>query len=527
MYRFTAVVAAAAIASPLVASNLAAGSPRAKPAAGIAWGRCASAALRYAKAQCGYVSVPLDYSNPTGPRIRLAVSRIRHTVRHYQGVVLVNPGGPGAPGLDTPAFMKDVLLAERSKAAADDYDWIGFDTRGVGASRPALSCVPDYFSPRRPDYVPRTHALLEAWLKRSAGYARACQQHSPLQASLLRNMTTRDFAMDIDSIRQALGQQQISYYGFSYGTYLGQVYATLFPSRVRRLILDSSIDPRTVWYQANLDQDAPVNRNENLWFGWLASHDRTFGLGATEHAVSRLFYATEGRLEKRPAGGEVGPDEWADAFLGAAYSEQNWPELGHVFSAWVHKHDRAAARQLIGLYKGADPAGDDNGYAVYLAVGCTDASWPHSWNTWSRDNRALARRAPFATWANAWFNAPCIYWPAPSSRPVHVNGNRIRSALLVDETLDGITPFEGSLEVRRLFPHAVLLAEPGGTTHGDSLEGDRCVDGTIANYLATGALPARKSHAKWDETCTPLHRPASDSAVDKAVRRAPSPMPRS
>jgi pimeloyl-ACP methyl ester carboxylesterase len=323
-------------------------------------------------------------------------------------------------------------------------------------------------------------------------------------------MTTRDLAMDIDRIRQALGQQQITYYGFSYGTYLGQVYATLFPSHVRRLILDSNIDPRTVWYRANLDQDAPVNRNENLWFSWVARHHRVFGLGVSERAVSRLFYATVQRLQRRPAGGKVGPDEWLDAFLAAAYDEQGWHELGVAFSDWVHKHDRVAANLLISLYREADAPGDDNTYAVYLAVGCSDASWPKRWSTWSRDNRALDRRAPFATWANALFNAPCIYWPVPASRPVKVNGSRVHSALLIDDTLDGITPFEGSLEVRRLFPHAVLLAEPGGTNHGYSLQGDLCVDRTIAAYLATGALPRRRTHAKWDKTCSPLPKPAGD-----------------
>jgi pimeloyl-ACP methyl ester carboxylesterase len=85
-------------------------------------------------------------------------------------------------------------------------------------------------------------------------------------------MTTVDTARDMDSIRQALGQSQISYYGFSYGTYLGQVYSTLFPSHVRRLIMDSNVDPRKVWYQANLDQDIAFNRNIKIWFGWLAQH---------------------------------------------------------------------------------------------------------------------------------------------------------------------------------------------------------------------------------------------------------------
>ena len=513
-YRFVAAVAAGVgvLSVWLAASDLAAGSTSVHPGAGIAWGRCADATLRQERAQCGYVSVPLDYSDPAGPRVRLAVSRIQHSARDYQGLVLVNPGGPGVPGLDSAANLRAVLLAEGFNAAARDYDWIGFDPRGVGASRPALTCIPNYFSGDRPDYVPRTHTLLERWLARSAAYARACQTHSPLQSMLLQSMTTRDVALDLDSIRQALGQRQITYYGFSYGTYLGQVYATLFPSRVRRLILDSNVDPRTVWYRFNLGQDVPFDRNENLWFGWLARHQQAFGLGASGRAVRSLFYATERRLERRPAGGKIGPDEWVDAFLNVAYSDQNWSYMGQIFSAWIHKQDHATAA-LIELYQAADSPGHDNAYAAFLAIQCTDAPWPRQWSTWSRDDWAIYRRAPLATWANAWFNGPCIYWPAPSSQPVPVDGSRIHSALLIDETLDAATPFEGSLEVRRLFPHAVLLAEPGGTNHAYSLTGDRCVDHTIAAYLATGSLPPRKTHAEWDKTCAPPRQPAAFSAT--------------
>jgi pimeloyl-ACP methyl ester carboxylesterase len=111
---------------------------------------------------------------------------------------------------------------------------------------------------------------LQYWLTRSARYAHKCQTHSAAQAALLGNMTTVDSARDMDSIRAALGQSQITYYGFSYGTYLGQVYSTLFPSHGQRLIMDSNVDPRHVWYQANLAQDIAFNRNVDIWFGWLA-----------------------------------------------------------------------------------------------------------------------------------------------------------------------------------------------------------------------------------------------------------------
>jgi pimeloyl-ACP methyl ester carboxylesterase len=487
----------------------------------IHWGTCSESDLRQAGAKCALLPVPLNYRHPNGPKIKIAVSLIRHTssARNYQGVILTNPGGPGGTGLDLNVFLIQALEAEHLGAAAADYDWIGFDPRGVGASVPSLTCEPDYFGPDRLSYNPTSPAILMYWLARSSGYASACETHSAAQAALLDNLTTVDSARDMDSIRQALGQRQITYYGFSYGTYLGQVYATLFPRHVRRLILDSNVDPRTVWYQANLNQDTAFNRNVDIWFGWIAKYNKVYHLGATERAVRHLWYADQASLAKHPILGQVGPDEWTDIFLTAGYYEQTWLELASAWATWQHGHSKAAAENLVELYQSSDGVGNDNEFAVYLGVECTDARWPHSWARWSRDNKRINRSAPFETWGNAWFNAPCIYWRAPSSTPVRINGRGIRSALLIDETLDAATPFAGSLEVRKLFPHSVLLAEPGGTSHADSLSGDLCVDGTIAAYLEHGTLPTRKPHALWDKTCKPLPRPVPSGSA--APIRAP------
>jgi hypothetical protein len=140
---------------------------------------------------------------------------------------------------------------------------------------------------------------------------------------------------------------------------------------------------------------------------------------------------------------------------------------------------------------------------------------------WQKDNTAVNKIAPFETWGNAWYNAPCLHWPAPAQRPVTVasggSGKAIASALLIDETQDAATPFEGSLEVRKLFPHSVLLAEPGGTSHADSLFGNLCVDGAIAKYLVTGKLPPRKAGAEWDLTCKPLPVPSPTAGASGAV----------
>jgi pimeloyl-ACP methyl ester carboxylesterase len=492
----------------------------------ISWGPCSDLNLQAFNAECGYLSVPLDYNNPSGPQIQLAVSRIQHTSSDYQGIILTNPGGPGGSGVGLNPFLVaqlqqdgqlDPSHAQTYGSAAFDYDWIGFDPRGVGSSIPAISCDPNYFSPNRPFYIPFTHQLLTTWLSRSQGYANNCASQSAQQTALLHHMTTADVARDMDSIRQALGQPQINYYGFSYGTYLGQVYSTLFPSHVRRLIMDSNVDPRRVWYPSQLDQDIAFNRNINIWFGWLAKYDSVYHLGSTEQAVARAFYTTEAQLAFNPAGGQVGPDEWVDIFLQPGYYQQTWLQFAQPFSDWINHHDTAAANELISFYNAVDTPGNDNAFAVYLGVQCTDAPWPTNWNTWSRDNWRTFFAAPFETWGNAWFNAPCIYWPAPPSHPVHINGRGIGNALLIDETLDGATPFQGSLEVRKLFPNSVLLAEPGGTSHADSLFGNLCVDGTIAAYLATGALPPRNDDAQWDKTCAPLPVPVPQGATAAAA----------
>jgi hypothetical protein len=258
---------------------------------------------------------------------------------------------------------------------------------------------------------------------------------------------------------------------------------------------------------ANLNQDIAFNRNVKIWFGWVAKYNKVYHLGRTERAVQQLWYAEKARLGKHPILGQVGPDEWTDIFLLAGYYQQTWLQLGAAWASWEHGHGTAAAKNLVALYQGSDTPGNDNGFAVYNAVQCTDVQWPLRWAKWSADNTRVNRIAPFETWDNAWFNAPCLYWKAPASRPTKVNGRGISSALLIDETLDAATPFEGSLEVRKLFPHSVLLAEPGGTTHADSLSGNLCVDRTIAAYLENGTLPARNPHAPWDKTCKPLPRP--------------------
>ena len=149
----------------------------------IQWGDCSDPNLKAAHAQCALLPVPLDYSNPTGPKIKIAISIVRHTTAQSQGPMLVNPGGPGGSGL-----VYAILGRFVPNGAGSAYDWIGFDPRGVGSSQPSISCIPDYFGGNRPQYVPTKQGILNTWLKRSS-------QRPALMMALLRLLSHRSLSV--------------------------------------------------------------------------------------------------------------------------------------------------------------------------------------------------------------------------------------------------------------------------------------------------------------------------------------------
>ena len=437
--------------------------------------------------RCGQLQVPLNYQQPGGRTITVGLSELPATApaSQRQGVLLVNPGGPGASGLGLPAQVAGAL----PPAVAAQYDIVGFDTRGVGSSGPALTCDPSFFARPRPSYVPASAAAEQVLVDRAKAYAAACQQRF---GWLLPYMTTADIARDLDSIRAALGQRQISYLGYSYGTYLGQVYGTMFPSRIRRMVLDSIVDPAGAWYADNLAQDYAFQTRMNAFFGWVAANDKTFGLGSTQAQVQQAYQQASSRLTARPiagAGGPVvGPDELNDTFLVGGYATGVWPDLATSLASYVHN---GSTSQLLSLYQSAGQQGE-NEFAVYNAVECSDAAWPRSWAKWNADARKLYPAASFEDWANVWFNASCAFWPVRGpAQPMRINGSGLPPILLLQGTLDAATPYPGALVARRLLPSARLVVVAGGGNHGQSLASppNSCVLGYLARYLGNGQLP--------------------------------------
>ncbi|WP_225993946.1 alpha/beta hydrolase [Actinomadura rudentiformis] len=452
--------------------------------------------------QCGKLAVPLDHDRPDGHKITLALTRARHTARKFQGVMLLNRGGPGAHGRDMAAVLPDGL----PKKVAAAYDWIGFDPRGVGASKPAMVCDKTYQNPGRPrpDTVPASVAAERAWIARARAYAADC---AAKYGSLLPHMGTVSSARDLEAIRVALGQRQVNYFGYSYGSYLGAVYATMFPGRVRRMVLDSVVRPSGVWYDNNLDQNVAFEKRIRVFYAWIARHHETYRLGRSATKVAAAYAKARRRLTVKPAGGRVGPTELDDIFLASGYGQQSWPMNARLLSALIVKRDPrplAKAWQAPGWL-------DQNNYAVYTAVQCRDAAWPRDWARWHRDNWHLYRSGyRFETWGNAWYNAPCAFWAHHGGPAPQVSGRPDLPMLLVQGTEDAATPYRGALEMHRRFPGSRLLVQAGGGDHGVALTGDRCIDKAVAVYLGNGSLPA--------------HRPGPDAACPAG--KPPEPGPR-
>ncbi|MET8142044.1 alpha/beta hydrolase [Sphaerisporangium sp. NPDC005288] len=460
--------------------------------------------------ECATVAVPLDYSRPWSRTVKIAVTRKKATdTAHYQGAILFNPGGPGGSGRAYPVVMQTRLGA----ALAAQYDLIGFDPRGVGASEPALSCDPHFFDPVRPDYIPSTFAEEAAWVKRMQGYSKACDA---AHGELLRHMTTVDAAKDMDEIRKALDQKQISYVGYSYGTYLGATYATLFPSKVRRLVLDSIVNPERVWYDANIDQNHAFEARAKDFFAWIAKYDATYHLGTNGADVEKAFYATRAKLKATPAEGRVGPDELDDTYLAGGYLKSRWPLLANALSKYV-AGDTAPLVAAYGTY--GDSSGDDNGFAVYSAVECSDARWPRDWGTWHRDWWESYRTAPFLTWGNAWYNAQCQSWPVRGGHPARIDGRAIKNALFFQDTKDAATPYQGGVEMHKRFPSSRLVVMDGGGNHGLTGRGNACIDDIWKAYLTDGTLPA--SLPGPDAHCAPFPDPVPPAAAT-TLRSAPT-----
>ncbi|MFI5805856.1 alpha/beta hydrolase [Streptomyces sp. NPDC051561] len=495
-------------------------------AQGIKFEKCPASEDLPDPIRCGTVKVPLDYAKPHGKQIELTVSRLKATGRTTgngkssgkatatprQGALVFNPGGPGASSMYFPLVSR---LPEWTKAAAA-YDLVGYSPRGVGRSAP-LSCMDPADFAQAPTQAPShpSASYKKERIARAKTYARGCARNA---GEALRHYHSLNNVRDLEVLRAALGEPSLNFIGASYGTYFGALYATLYPSHVRRMVFDSAVnpDPGQIWYENNLTQSAAFEDRWEDFRTWVAKHDKVYRLGSTPEQVAHSYARIRAELSHRPAGGVVGPGQLQAAYLTAGYYDDVWAQRATALA----EYRKGNPKPLIDMASPRPEAAkdDENGTAVYTAVECNDAPWPTDFATWDRDNTKLAKRAPFETWDNAWMNLPCAYWSAPRQRPVEVRAAKgaLPPTLILAAERDAATPYKGALELQKRLAGSVLITEKDAGTHGIAGGANACVNTHLETYLLTGRTPVRRA------ACAP-HREPNPVSLDRAVpKRMPA-----
>ncbi|MCD9140962.1 alpha/beta hydrolase [Streptomyces albireticuli] len=436
--------------------------------------------------RCATVEVPLDYGDPGGKRIKVAISRLKATgTKERRGVLLFNPGGPGGPGLKMPAELEGSLSGEVKRR----YDLIGFDPRGIGRSTPVgCGLTPGELTVERP-YNASTFARDVEWARTVADKCRI------RNGDALAHLTTRDTARDMDVIRAVLGEKKLSYMGFSYGTYLGAVYTQMFPERTDRFVLDSATDParygRGLFRQIAEGTEPAFAR----WTRWTAERHSTYGLGDTPAGVRATFWKLVARADRTPV-----------AYEGRSLTGDDIRAERHVFfrvekaATWVAGLRKAAENgekapsgtpgrapdRPVPAASAADPT-PENEIAGLWAVLCADTSrsWPRDPERYRRD--AVRDKARYPLYGDlASGIKPCAFWKPGSEPPTTVN-NHVKALILQNEW-DPQTPLAAARGMHRALRGSRMVTVAGGEGHG--VHGtNSCADRSAAVYLTTGRLP--------------------------------------
>jgi len=440
--------------------------------------------------QCTRLTVPIDYSNPDGDTLKLAVLKVAaKSPSERMGSLVVNPGGPGASAVEY-ASSADLIVTKPVRAA---YDIVGFDPRGVAHSSP-IKCLNDreLDSFLGSDPTPDDKAEEQQLADNAKAFADKCKTNV---GPLLGHLSTIEAAKDMDVLRAALGETKLNYLGKSYGTFIGATYADLFPTKVGKFVLDGAIDPNLTssqvnegWavgfetatraYVQNCVDKGGCPLGDSLASGMQRLRDFLKALDANplpldDSYVKRL---TEGW-------GSLGVAE-------AMYDQRLWNQLtaalrdafGGNANALMRLADRYAHRSDRGIY-------NDNLMQVLNAVNCLDRSDSKDLAHYESEARSLSAQAP--TWGPllAWGSIPCGYWPVPANNaPKKITAADSGPIVVVGTTRDPATPYRWAQGLASELENGHLITF-NGDGHTAYTRSNSCVDNAVDAYLLKGAVP--------------------------------------
>ncbi|MEY2929551.1 MAG: hypothetical protein RL033_300 [Pseudomonadota bacterium] len=462
----------------------------------LRWQPCGEA---YPGADCAVASVPLDYDEPRAERTGIQLARIRGS--HATGTLFINPGGPGGSGVD---FVLNGFGAYLAELLQGRFDIVGFDPRGVGSSEP-LSCFGgseeayvDYFAevPWFPYQPEQERQYFDAW----SAYPEHCGGQR-----ILAHMGTADVARDLDQLREWVGDERLHYLGFSYGSFLGNTYANLFPDKVGALVIDGVVDPAlysTGLHAFATSEALPDELDEIFRLCDAAGNDCP--LSGTGEAGAR-YAVVEAALLEEPL--QLSDDQLYsyDILIGDVLSslyapEYDWPGptgIGAFIDALYDvvldepgATERATAiREAIAERWAPGPtfAERDNGDAAFYGNICSDSEFPRLFDEHVNLGIVTGRESPLgAFWW--WGGAPCARWPLTKDRYAGPwTAQTAAPVLVVGNYFDGVTNYAGAVASAGLLPNSRLLSYAGW---GHTAFGfNDCVTEHVLGYLLEGTLP--------------------------------------
>ena len=455
---------------------------------------------------CAVITVPLDYANPKGETISIAVKKRAATGGHAQGTLFINPGGPGDSGVSFAeragnAFSPDLLNA---------YDIIGFDPRGVGSST-AITCTSDDDSSSS-TAEPSASAGATARTEASAGTASGgesyeewaestrksfqelteqCASHTE-PAALLDHVDTVSAARDLDILRALAGQEKLNYLGFSYGTYLASVYAETFPGNTGRMVLDGAIDPSLSLAEQGLGQAKGFEQALRTYVDYCQNSTGCPLSGGTDAGVQQIRDLITSTNSTPLATGDpnrtvTGADIVAALSEYLYTTEQNWEPLNKALDQAINHRDGSA----FVASEEQDTSSKDDGGGAFQAVTCLDYPVEGDKTTWAAQYEQAQREAPIFGNTAVGMDLVCSVWGHNGTRkPAQIHARGAAPILVVGTTGDPATPYAWSKSLAEQLDSGQLLTWEGNghTAYGGDAS---CVNDAVDAYLISGTMPKK------------------------------------
>jgi pimeloyl-ACP methyl ester carboxylesterase len=449
----------------------------------LAWQRCQ-------KFECADLRVPLDYSDPAAGDITLKLLRVKaRDQKDRIGSLVVNPGGPGASGINYATGADRIVGAPVRKY----FDVVGFDPRGVGRSEP-VDCLSDGELDRflGTDPTPDDQGEQQDLLDEAKAMASGCETRS---AELLPHVSTVDAVKDMDVLRAALGDRQLNYLGKSYGTLLGSTYADLFPERVGRFVLDGVVPPDLTSAESSEGQARGFELATRTYVQDCVDEGGCI-LGDSVDAGMKWIrdFLDQVDREPLPTGDLAVPElneAWASLGLGAAlYDQGMWGFLTDAL-AEARSGSGASLMALANTYARREPGGGYTGNIMeaIFAVNCLDRPESPDIETYAANAEAFSEVAP--TWGRflAWGSLPCGVWPVKSTgKPHKIAAEGSNTIVVVGTTRDPATIYEWSKRLRDQLSNAVLVSYDGDG-HTAYKRSNACVDKALDSWYVQGKVP--------------------------------------